>query len=643
MRLNRNFILYFFLCFFTCLINLSLVGFFLIYFKAEGFSVILLCWTFIVSLLFFVVGFINTFSKQNKKIKILNIIFQILLILIISVGVLALLIQLSVSQRSLAEAWLESTRKGSPFGFFSFFAAEIYAVLLLPSVYLISVKKYINSVLIAISVNTLCYAIIYSNQILFLLAFLLVISPFFIHKKWQKFFIPLIASSLFALLCTVGCVNKKINTSFVSIDLSKVMNKLAPDFPLMVHIPGYGYSVGSAKPKNSVNLSPRTIFSVQGEPLQTLYFEENRLKNWDGNLWNKYYSQNKNGKVKFFFSSQQDDFLSLNPNLQKITLTLQDDFFTTIPLLESTVAIQLSKEYETSRITSIDANVISIIPSIIKGTQIKIFNDFNHFDEQTPIESQSKISPKIKEFAKQICFEIDSSIYEQDEKFILTEDQQTEFINRILNYFSREFTYSQKTTQTPRGIDPYENFLLNTKTGFCTWFAGTFTLLMHTTNIPCRIAEGYRVLLDEKGEGKISGKNSHAWAEIFIEGKWKTIETTPIYFPENQEITYEQEDVKSQEEKEKINSKIIIEISSIILFCVIFVILFILLRNQTLVQKAKSIVRYYNKKGIESPQEIGWLLWKEKVNKNIHIPKEKKKITKAIKISNEMMKIVYEL
>lgn len=665
MHLNRKTILNIFLCIFTTIVYTSLVGLFLYLFKAQGFSVILLCWTSLVSLLFFATQnlvMLNLFQHLLKKkfsVKnILYVILKIFLILTITFGILALLIQLSVSQRSLAEAWLESTRKGSPFGFFSFFAAEIYAILLIPSVYFASIKKYITSILMLISINLLCYAIIFENQWMFGLALFLSIAPFFAKGNWKKLFLPLICSCLVSLFCTYSCVNKNITSSIVNVDLTKLMTKISPDFPLMSHIPGYGFTIGISKPRHIVVMSPRILYSVQGRINSVYYFEENRYKSWDGSNWNKLHRPEYENNTIINFVEENNQ-LEQEDN-QLVKLTLKEDFYTTIPLLENTNRIDISTEYKEAQFTILDANCISVIPSLIKGTEITLYNDKNLFDSAYFETSDSVISTKIREFAKKLCLQIEPELIEQNGKFILNNNQQKQYIQKVLDYFKTDFVYSLESPPAPEGTDPYEYFLFESKKGFCTWFSGAFCLLMQCTNIPCRIVEGFRTKIDEKGLGVIAGYNGHAWNEVFINGKWQVVEATIVYSTDNpylyvdkkdnqtkkmlQEV-FNDEDGELSPRYKKFSIRVLI-VPLLVILCILVcvLIIWIIIQYKSIVQKGRFYVRHYSKKGIPSPKNIGWLLWKEQIQtfsySNSKI--EKKRAEKALKIADELMKLTYE-
>ena len=83
-----------------------------------------------------------------------------------------------------------------------------------------------------------------------------------------------------------------------------------------------------------------------------------------------------------------------------------------------------------------------------------------------------------------------------------------------------EFFY---TLEPPRlGRDSVDDFLFNTRRGFCEHFASAFTMMVRAAGIPARVVTGY-----QGGEyNPIGGyfvvrqSDAHAWSEVWLEGAW---------------------------------------------------------------------------------------------------------------------------
>lgn len=108
------------------------------------------------------------------------------------------------------------------------------------------------------------------------------------------------------------------------------------------------------------------------------------------------------------------------------------------------------------------------------------------------------------------------------------------FIQAVLQKFrDEEYFY---TLEPPRlEADAVDDFLFNTRRGFCEHFASAFTMLARAAGIPARVVTGY-----QGGEFNPMGgylivrqSDAHAWSEVWIEGKgWIRIDPTAAVAPE---------------------------------------------------------------------------------------------------------------
>ena len=115
-----------------------------------------------------------------------------------------------------------------------------------------------------------------------------------------------------------------------------------------------------------------------------------------------------------------------------------------------------------------------------------------------------------------------------------TNDQ--EIIYRALNMFNSNFHY----TLTPPLVqgDNVDDFLFNTRKGFCEHYAGSFVVLMRAAGIPARVVTGY-----QGGSFNPIGKyfnvyqrDAHAWAEVWLNDRgWIRVDPTTAVSPERVE------------------------------------------------------------------------------------------------------------
>lgn len=98
----------------------------------------------------------------------------------------------------------------------------------------------------------------------------------------------------------------------------------------------------------------------------------------------------------------------------------------------------------------------------------------------------------------------------------------------LQSFLSRGFRYTLDVDEQPRNVDFVTRFLLDTKEGYCTYFASAMTVLCRMVGLPARYVEGYVAEPDENGEAVVTGLSAHAWTEVYFKGfGWLTFDATP--------------------------------------------------------------------------------------------------------------------
>ncbi len=123
--------------------------------------------------------------------------------------------------------------------------------------------------------------------------------------------------------------------------------------------------------------------------------------------------------------------------------------------------------------------------------------------------------------------------YAKQERDRFSTDQA--FIRSILATFNQQnFSY----TLQPPPLDmnsPVDDFLFNTRSGFCEHYASAFTVLMRAAGIPARVVTGYLGGEFNPITGHLTVRQSeaHAWSEVWLEGSgWQRVDPTGAVAPE---------------------------------------------------------------------------------------------------------------
>ena len=103
-----------------------------------------------------------------------------------------------------------------------------------------------------------------------------------------------------------------------------------------------------------------------------------------------------------------------------------------------------------------------------------------------------------------------------------------EYALAIQSWLSRSFRYTLDVDPQPQNMDFVTRFLLDTKEGYCTYFASAMTVLCRMIGLPARYVEGYLAEPDENGQALVTGLSAHAWTEVYFKGfGWLTFDATP--------------------------------------------------------------------------------------------------------------------
>ena len=134
---------------------------------------------------------------------------------------------------------------------------------------------------------------------------------------------------------------------------------------------------------------------------------------------------------------------------------------------------------------------------------------------QQSYESRERIPARVRDLAYRVTVGIDSD-YEKAQAI------QTAIEKRV--------RYNINSSRVPTGEDPCEYFLFESKEGYCDLFATSMTLMARSVGLPARYAIGYLINEEKRtddGFYSITGKDYHAWAEIYFEDVgWVVFDST---------------------------------------------------------------------------------------------------------------------
>lgn len=122
-----------------------------------------------------------------------------------------------------------------------------------------------------------------------------------------------------------------------------------------------------------------------------------------------------------------------------------------------------------------------------------------------------------------------------------------QIVEKALGYF-RQQSFVYTLSPGVLGDDPIDEFLFESRRGFCEHYAGSFTQLMRMAGIPARVVVGYQG--GEKNPHAehwvIRQSDAHAWSEVWLPDRgWWRVDPTAAIAPER--IEYSIDPGRSQE------------------------------------------------------------------------------------------------
>ena len=112
-----------------------------------------------------------------------------------------------------------------------------------------------------------------------------------------------------------------------------------------------------------------------------------------------------------------------------------------------------------------------------------------------------------------------------------------QLIGAVLSWFNREnFVYSMSPPLLKE--DTADEFLFDTRNGFCEHYASAFVVLLRAAGIPARVVTGYQggAMNPRGGYMIVRQSDAHAWAEALIDGQWQRFDPTAAVSPSRIEI-----------------------------------------------------------------------------------------------------------
>lgn len=150
-----------------------------------------------------------------------------------------------------------------------------------------------------------------------------------------------------------------------------------------------------------------------------------------------------------------------------------------------------------------------------------------------PTTFETDLDPRLRELALRLPPGYDPRTRTLANQWRAQGDDDVQIVQRALAMYHDSFSYS--LAAPPLGRDSVDEFLFDTKIGFCEHFSSSFTFLMRAAGIPARVVTGYVGGYYNRLGGFLLVRQSdaHAWSEVWLQGRgWVRVDPTAAVAPE---------------------------------------------------------------------------------------------------------------
>ena len=334
--------------------------------------------------------------------------------------------------------------------------------------------------------------------------------------------------------------------------LRQIIVTIAPNFPIMYDIPGYGYRMPTENLGRSPVLSNRALFLVSGLDREAVYLRTEVFHVYRSSSWSvsgsleaaaaevSLRAARASGGAVFLRAADQpeDDDTPATLPARRMDVTILADFYSVVPHTLDTQAVSVSGREELRFRRSGETLGYHLSDPLLYRDQITLYRE--------------DVPRRIADEVDDVYLDVSDATREELSELAaqLRGATDSETIVNTLRYLREGFEYTLEPPHSAPGRF-LSDFLTEHRRGYCVHFATAFTLLSRMQGIPARYVTGFRVqppAPDEMGIGPdmgmfdsvtVTGYSAHAWTEVWLPDiGWRIVEATPPMQPVGYENTF---------------------------------------------------------------------------------------------------------
>ncbi len=128
----------------------------------------------------------------------------------------------------------------------------------------------------------------------------------------------------------------------------------------------------------------------------------------------------------------------------------------------------------------------------------------------------------------QLPAHMEQKVYDDAQSIVRGADSPYDKAMAIMRHLQKYYRYTLTPETPPANKDFVTYFLYVGKEGYCTYYAAAMTVLCRMAGLPSRYVEGFVATPSADGFAYVTGKEAHAWTEVYFEGfGWVPFDPTP--------------------------------------------------------------------------------------------------------------------
>ena len=324
-----------------------------------------------------------------------------------------------------------------------------------------------------------------------------------------------------------------------------------PQFPLMYHVPGYGYRMPAEEVTSNPVLSNRAIFQISRVGSEPIYLRTEAFHRFTGSGWqisdtirsaqpSDRQARGREPGLPISLGRSGGSELDAGQQTELTEIRVLAEYYPMIPHTLNTRAVTVTGRDRLALENAHESLGYSLREPLLEGDVVTLH--------------QQPISRELEQW-ESVYLEVAQGTPEpiRDLAERLSGPTPQDSIINTLRFLRREFEY---TLEPPIPQDPSEfltAFLFDHQRGYCVQFATAFVVLSRLQGIPTRYVTGFLVqppriddflyeldLVDGMSpyipsleqDVIVTGYSAHAWAEVWLpDTGWRVVEATPPMQP----------------------------------------------------------------------------------------------------------------